>query len=102
VASAELFSGLGLVSLALVCLGAVAVQVVSALTVRSPRAKAPNGAAGESAELESTLVAVAQALTADLMSSHPAQQASDPDAQAPERAALPAESGSHDGRREDR
>jgi hypothetical protein len=74
VTRAEFFTGLGLVALAVICLVVVATQVVPVLKGgaaagdRSSRDQARNGAAGESAELESTLVAVAQALTADLMS----------------------------------
>lgn len=59
VVKAEFFGGVGLVALALSCLLMVTVQVVA--TLRS------SGRPAESPELESTLVAVAQALTADLM-----------------------------------
>jgi hypothetical protein len=101
VARTEFFSGLGLVALALVSLAAVVVQVVAALAARSSRADARKRAAGESSELESTLVAVAQALTAELTSRSPAQSG-DLDAQAPERTTHPTESRSYDGRREER
>ena len=90
VVKAELFSGVGLVALALCCLLVVTVQVVA--TLRS------SGRATESPELESTLVAVAQALTADLMAKDSAP-GSETGPQPAGRASL-SESRS-DGRRED-
>jgi len=94
----EFFSGLGLVALALACLLVVAVQVAAVLR------SGPNSAsdtAGPSPELESTLVAVAQALTADLMSkgSMPGERSG---TQPPDQAAPPAEARSSDGRRDER
>ena len=90
----EFFSGLGLVALALACLLVVAVQVAAVLR------SGPNSAsdtAGPSPELESTLVAVAQALTADLVS-----KGSMPGTQPPDQATPPAEARSSDGRRDER
>jgi Na+-transporting methylmalonyl-CoA/oxaloacetate decarboxylase gamma subunit len=96
----EFFSGVGLVALALIGLLVVAVQVVAALTVRSAPAD-PERSATESPELESTLVAVAQALTADLLSKGSAQ-GGEPSRQPPDPAPRPADSRSYDGRREER
>jgi hypothetical protein len=103
---AEFFTGVGLVALALICLAVVAVQVVSALrhgaagAVRSSRGQGAKGVAGDSEQLESTLVAVAQALTADLMSrgaapvSEPNPRSPDSDSHAaPSRAAERGEQG---------
>jgi hypothetical protein len=100
VTGAEFFTGVGLVALASICLAVVAVQVVSALrdgtagAVRSSRGRTDKGVAGDSEQLESTLVAVAQALTADLMSrgaapgGEPNPRAPNPDSHAaPSRAA---------------
>ena len=105
VTRAEFFTGLGLVALAAICLVVVAAQVVPVLTggaaagVRSRRDQARNGAAGESAELESTLVAVAKALTADLMS-RGAAAGSEPNAQSSDPVSHPADSRSADPRGE--
>jgi hypothetical protein len=107
VTRAEFFTGLGLLALAAICLIVVATQVVPVLTggqaggVRSSRDQARNGAAGESAELESTLVAVAQALTADLMS-RGAVGGGEPSAQSSDPASHPADSRSADPSGEDR
>jgi hypothetical protein len=76
VAKTEFVTGLGLVVLAVACLAVIGAQVVSALApspqaeVGSGPAPAPveNGAAADSTELETTLIEVARALTADLTS----------------------------------
>jgi len=75
------FTGLGLVVLAVIGLVAVTVQVVSGLrpagalahAARAPVARA--GQTAEAPEFETTLVALAQALVADLASSTPADDA---------------------------
>ena len=75
------FTGLGLVVLAVIGLVAVFVEVVSGLRpagapVHAPRAAvARAGRAAEAPEFETTLVALAQALVADLASSRPADDA---------------------------
>ena len=75
------FTGLGLVVLAVIGLVAVFVEVVSGLRparapVHAPRdAGARAGQATEAPEFETTLVALAQALVADLASSRPADDA---------------------------
>ena len=74
VATTEFVSGLGLVALAVACLAMVAVQVVSALAQKpvTEAGSAPGsttaerGAPADPMELESTLIAVARALSADL------------------------------------
>jgi hypothetical protein len=76
VATTEFVSGLGLVALAVACLAMVAVQVVSALAEKpapdvgaTPTSTlAEKGPPADSMELESTLIAVARALSADLAS----------------------------------
>jgi hypothetical protein len=95
----EFFSGVGLVALAASCLLVALFQVAAALGSRR-RAVERRGAA-ESPELESTLVAVAQALAADLASKGPAQ---DGESSTPPRdgAAHPADARSYDGRRDGR
>jgi hypothetical protein len=97
----EFFSGLGLVALAVVCVVPVTVQVVGALRVRPARADSPKRRGDDSPELESTLVAVAHALAADLVS-RGSGQAGDPDNEAPERAPHPSDSRSNDGRKDER
>ena len=75
------FTGLGLVLLAVIGLVAVIVEVVSGLgptraLVHAPRAAGARAAeAAETPEFETTLVALAQALVADLASSRPADDA---------------------------
>jgi hypothetical protein len=97
VTGAEFFTGLGLVALASICLAVVAVQLVSVLrdgaagALRSSRGQRAKGVAGDSEQLESTLVAVAQALSADLMSRGDAP-GSEPNAQSPDRVSHPAPS----------
>jgi hypothetical protein len=106
VTRAELFTGLGLVALAAICLVLVATQVVPVLTggpaagVRSSRDQAKKGVGGESEDFESTLVAVAQALTADLMS-RGAAAGSEPNAQSSGPVSHPADSRSAERRGED-
>jgi hypothetical protein len=104
VARTEFFSGLGLVALSVICLAVVAVQVVAAVAKKdvpktgSTGAAPRDGGAANSLELESTLVAVAQALTADLMSRGSAQEG-EVNAMRRDRASKPADSA--DGRREE-
>ncbi len=103
VARTEFFSGLGLVLLSGACLAVVAVQVVRTLTDGARAGVAAGsqterGGTSDSLELESTLVAVAQALTADLMSKGPAR-GEELDSGRRDRAVQPAESA--DGRREE-
>ena len=106
VTRAEFFTGLGLVALAAICLTVVAVRVVSVLSdasaagVRSSGEQAKKGGGDEPEDFESTLVAVAQALTADLMS-RGAAAGGEPNAQSSGPASHPADSRSADRRGED-
>jgi hypothetical protein len=98
-ATTEFYSGLGLVALALICLAAIVVQVVAALRGRPPRSDRSKAKADEPAELENALVAVAQALAADLASKGTAE-GGDHEVPAPERTPQPADSRPNGGRRD--
>ena len=101
VTRAEFFSGLGLVALAVIALLGVTFEVVAALSARSTRAPEPKPAVGDSPELESALVAVAQALSADLATRRSGSDGGS-DGPRPEPAPRGADSASYAWRRDER